>query len=179
MSTLEKINALMLCDLIKHFKVESSIKPEVVEHAITSGNLWILDAEYSLLCQDEPTKEVRDFVVSVLNMYRGLSLAFRNLTSEDKEKLRGEVSFHIHEKNIQIPGFDGNNESEYVSVVEAFHAMGRFVEQVDPIANTRSSSIHSYKLMIQEYESLDPWSRANKLNVNEIRSVLSQAPLAF
>lgn len=179
MSTLEKINALMLCDIIKHLKVKTTINPEIVEHAITSGNLWILDAEYALFGQNEPSKDVRGFVVKVLNMYRGLSLAYKNLSADERTALQNKVSFRTHNNYIQIPGFDGNNEYEYFSVVEAYHSFDRFTEQQSPIEDTHSQTINAYQNMTEAYESLDPWSRSNKLTFDEIYEVLSKAPAAF
>ncbi|KNA30101.1 hypothetical protein ACO03_03055 [Pantoea ananatis] len=179
MSTLEKINALMLCDIIKHLKVNTTINPEIVEYAINSGNLWVLDAEYSLFGQHEPSRDVRVFVAKVLNMYRGLSLAYRNLSNDERTALQNKVSFKTHNNYIQIPGFDGNNEYEYFSVVEAYHYLNRYPEQQAPIEDTHYPTINSYQKMSEAYESLDPWSRSNKLTFDETYEVLSKAPAAF
>lgn len=179
MNTIDKINSIMLCDILTHFGVKSEINPKIVKYAIESGNQWILNAEYSYLLSDEPSKEVRDFVISVLNMYRGLSAALRKLPTEQQKEIVEKYNLHIAEKHIQIPGFDGNNEAEYFSVIEAFQEMNKFTEQSKPIANTHSQTIHSYELMLKEYDRLSAVNRSFELSSDEISTVLSKAPFGI
>ncbi|EPJ3240901.1 YfbU family protein, partial [Proteus mirabilis] len=87
MNIKEKVNTILLCDIAKHLGIDSEIDPDIIKYAITSGNEWIINAEYSFLLDDESsnhTKEDRDFLVEILNMYRGLSASLRKF-SKDKQ----------------------------------------------------------------------------------------------
>lgn len=179
MNKLEKINTIFLCDLMTHLGVASAIDPKIVKYAIESGNLWVLDAEYHFLSEESPSKEVRDLTVSILNMYRGLSKALWELPASTQDSLKKKYKLKIDGVAIQIPGFDGNNESEYFSVIEAFQAINRFPEQSSPIANTHSQSIYKYEKMLEIYNSLNPLDRSWKLSEEEVRSVLDCAPQHF
>lgn len=83
----DKINTILLCDIAIHLGIETDIDPQLVKYAVSSGNDWVMKAEYSHLDVDEPSKEDRDFVTAVLNMYRGLSNAFRKLSDDEQKEL--------------------------------------------------------------------------------------------
>ncbi len=171
-----KINTILLCDIIKHLGIESQIDTDLVKHAITSGNLWMLNAEYSSLNEEESPKQDRDFVIEVLNMYRGLSAALRKLPQPTQRNLVEQYDLRIEGNAVQIPGFDGNNEATYFSIVEAFLKMNKFVEQKEPINNTHSETAEQYTEMLQVYKKYDAVHRNFELDVEEIASVLTHAP---
>jgi hypothetical protein len=62
----------------------------------------VLKAEYSSLDVDEPSKEDRDFVTAVLNMYRGLSNAFRKLSDDEQKELIRDHHLKVHDGAIQL-----------------------------------------------------------------------------
>lgn len=175
----DKINTILLCDIAIHLGIKTDIDPEIVKSAITSGNVWVLKAEHAWLDSDEPSKEDRDFVTSVLNMYRGLSNAFRKLNQDEQKELAKEHHLKIHDGIIQIPGFDGNNESDYFSIIEAYQTFNRYPEQQQPIANTHSHTEHLYNAMLAEFAKIDAVNRSWDLSKEEISSVLSHSPRSF
>lgn len=171
-----KIDTILLCDIANHLGIKTEIDTELVKHAITTGNIWILDAKYSTLNVEEASKEDRDFVVTVLNMYRGLSAAILKLPKDTQQSLIEKFELKIIDKYIQIPGFDGNNEAKYFSIVEAFLQFNRFVEQKEPIDNTHSETEDNYRDMLEQYKKYDAVNRHFALNVEEIIAVFSLAP---
>ena len=175
----DKINTILLCDLATHLDIESDIDPELVKYALSSGNEWILKANYSSLDVEEITKEARKFVMSVLDMYRGLSNALRKLEETDKSELIKNHRIKLHQEAIQIPGFDGNNECDYFSIIEAFQKISRYPEQKLPIANTHSCTEHLYNAMLAEYKKIDAVNRCWNLTKEEISSILSFSPKSF
>lgn len=93
----DKINTILLCDIAIHLGIETDIDPQLVKYAVSSGNDWVMKAEYSHLGVDEPSKEDRDFVTAVLNMYRGLSNAFRKLSDDEQKELVRDHHLKIHD----------------------------------------------------------------------------------
>ncbi len=175
----DKINTILLCDIAIHLGIETDIDPEIVKYAVSSGNTWVLKAHHSWLDSDEPSKEDRDFVASVLDMYRGLSNAFRKLNEDEQKALTKDHHLKIHDGDIQIPGFDGNNECDYFSIIEAYQKFDRYPEQQQPIADTHSHTEHLYNAMLNEYKKIDAVNRSWNLSKDEISSVLSTAPRSF
>ncbi|EOE0253027.1 YfbU family protein [Enterobacter hormaechei] len=171
-----KIDTILLCDIAKHLGIETEIDTELVKYAITSGNSWILDAKYSFFNAEEASKQDREFVIDILNMYRGLSAAIRKLPEDTQQSLTERFELRMIDKNIQIPGFDGNNEAQYFSIVEAFLKFDRYVEQKEPIENTHNETVDDYSKMLAEYKKFDAPNRLFNLNAEEISSVLRLAP---
>ena len=175
----DKINTILLCDIAIHLCIETDIDPQLVKYAVSSGNYWVIKAEYSHLDVDEPSKEDRDFVTAVLNMYRGLSNAFRKLSDDEQKELVRDHHLKIHDGEIQLPGFDGNNECDYFSIIEAYQKIDRFPEQKQPIANTHSRTEHLYNAMLDEFKKIDAVNRSWDLSKEELASILSTAPRSF
>jgi hypothetical protein len=98
----DKINTILLCDIAIHLGIDTDIDPQLVKYAVSSGNDWVLKAEYSSLDVDEPSKEDRDFVTAVLNMYRGLSNAFRKLSDDEQKELIRDHHLKVHDGAIQL-----------------------------------------------------------------------------
>lgn len=171
-----KIDTILLCDIANHLGVETEIDTDLVKYAITTGNSWILDAKYSIFNVEEASKKDRDFVVDILNMYRGLSAAIRKLPQDTQKNFVEKFELRIIDKNIQIPGFDGNNEAQYFSILETFLKFDRYVEQKEPIENTHSETVDGYSKMLVEYKKFGAPNRNFKLNEEEIAAILSLAP---
>ncbi|WLP09468.1 YfbU family protein [Enterobacter hormaechei] len=132
--------------------------------------------KYSFFNAEEASKQDREFVIDILNMYRGLSAAIRKLPEDTQQSLTERFELRMIDKNIQIPGFDGNNEAQYFSIVEAFLKFDRYVEQKEPIENTHNETVDDYSKMLAEYKKLDAPNRLFNLNAEEISSVLRLAP---
>ncbi|EJD6377281.1 YfbU family protein [Providencia rettgeri] len=177
MEKIDKLNTLMLCDIIEHLKINTELDAELIRYAITSGNDWILNSEYgSLLNIDAVKKEEVDYVVNILNMYRGLSAALKKFSIDVKKKLISNYRLKIIDCDIQIPGFDGNNESQYINIVEGFLKTDRFSEQKEPIANTHSNTTAHYRAMLSEYEKLNAPMRRFEITEDEFINIISKSP---
>lgn len=175
----DKINTILLCDLAIHLKIESDFDPEIVKYALTSGNDWILDAKYSGYFLEGSEKSERDFVIELLNAYRGLSKSYRLQNATTQAALKEKHHLKLDDGYIQLPGFDGNNEYVYPSIIEGFHKIERFNEQKWPIANTHSHTEHHYQSLIEACKKVKAQDREWKLSAEELSEILSHAPLAF
>lgn len=175
----DKINTVLLCDIAIHLGIDTDFEPEIVKYALTSGQDWILDAKYSGYFSEGSTKTERDFVIELLNSYRGISKSYRLLGSSEQEELKKKYRLKIHDGYIQLPGFDGNNEYVYPSIIEAFQKIERFPEQKHPINNTHSHTEHHYKSFIQVCKDANAQDREWELSADEVNEILSHAPLSL
>ncbi|MEG0869704.1 MAG: YfbU family protein [Hafnia sp.] len=175
----DKINTVLLCDIAIHLGIDTDFDPEIVKYAITSGQEWVLDAKYAGYFSEGSEKTERDFIVELLNAYRGLSKSYRLLSSTVQEELKKKHRLKIHDGYIQLPGFDGNNEYVYPSIIEAFQKIERFPEQKYPINNTHSHTEHHYKALIEACKNANAVNREWELEAEEVSEILSLAPLAI
>lgn len=177
MEKIDKLNTLMLCDIIEYLKINTELDAELIRYAITSGNDWILNDKYgSLLNIESITKEEVSYVVSILNMYRGLSAALNKFPNDVKDRIISDHGLKIIDRNIQIPGFDWNHEYQYANIVEGFLKIDRFCEQKEPIANTHSNTTTHYRAMLSEYEKLNAPMRRSEITEDEFINIISKSP---
>ncbi|WP_312946256.1 YfbU family protein [Superficieibacter sp.] len=179
MDTKDKISTVLLCDIAMHLGIDTDFDPEIVKYALTSGQDWVLDAKYAGYFSEGSSKAQRDFVVELLNAYRGLSKSYRLLGSTEQQELKKTHRLRIHDGYIQLPGFDGNNEYTYISIIEAFQKIERFPEQKSPINNTHSQTEHHYNALIEACKKANAVNREWELGAEEVSEILSHAPLAL
>ena len=111
----EKLILTMLCDLYKKTGVKSEIDPDFVQSVIYGGHYWGLRWKYSGLFHDHKDAPAKvTFVVDVLDMWSFIEGGYERLTDEGKILVGKEAS--PFGANVKFPGFDGNNESEYMSI---------------------------------------------------------------
>lgn len=53
----DKINTILLCDIAIYLGIDTDIDPQLVKYAVSSGNDWVLKAEYSSLDVDDQVKK--------------------------------------------------------------------------------------------------------------------------
>src|SRR5260370_39224690 len=109
----EKLILVMLCELYKKLGIESTeMNPELVQAAITSGNLWGLRSKYggTLYATAEISEETVREVSDILDMWRVLENGFKELPNQDQSRVEKEGS------GVRFAGIYGNGESQYTSV---------------------------------------------------------------
>jgi len=171
----EKLILTMLSDIYQKIGVNSGsgIDPAFVKNAIYTDNTWGLTWEYSgLLCDSEETPAIVSEVVDLLDMWDFLEEAFEDFTSVEKKALEEKVE--IFGKNVKFPGFDGNNESDYMSVarflVNDLDRFSRFKKPRD--MNSHSPSVDTYRRMYQVFEPIRTKLIGRKLDVDEMAEIL-------
>ena len=157
LSNAEKLILMMLCDVHQHLEVDpdSGINAGFVKEAILSDNAWGIDWEYSMLFHDssEPTPPKVTEVVNYLDMWRFIELAFRRMKAPDKERLRNELG--VFGEDPRFRGFDGNNESEYMSIATfLIEEMNRFQELRDHQMNSHMPMVGTYRRMWSLFEQM-------------------------
>ena len=111
----EKLIALMLCELYKHLRMKGEIAPTFVEAAIHQGHLWALAWEYSgIFHGHESNKATIHEVINILDMWAFIERGYSKLSSRDKDRIEADAS--SYGKHVVFSGFDGNSESEHLSV---------------------------------------------------------------
>jgi len=104
----------MLSDVIEQQNIKTDIDTKLVREAIHSGNLWGLEWEMSgVFHGHETSKAVVEETVNFLSVWERLEQSYNNLPPADKDSLLSQVK--LFSSGVVFPGFDGNNESEYLT----------------------------------------------------------------
>lgn len=171
----EKLIAIMLAELIKKQGVEVETNIDLVEKVIYGGHYWALGWEMPGIFHGHADKQrhVR-FVVDVLDMWSFMEEAFDDLREKERERLVIEAApFGEH---VQFPGFDGNNESEHLSIarflVEELDRFTRFREGHRDL-NSHSPTLERYARMLRVFAPMREILVGRRLSVDELVLLLN------
>jgi len=181
MTPTEKLTLLMMCDLFDHLEVNGEIDSSIVREAVISGNVWAIERKYPMLLSTEDvSKDVQKRVDAALSAYRNLSHSLRKLTSDESNELKTKHNIKTHEHAIQFPGYDGNNESEYLSVTSMLGTLGLYAEQQEIDKNSHEENAGKYLKLTSALEVLKKAGHdVNKLDKSHLDEILSLCPTFY
>lgn len=169
----EKLIAVMLSDLIKKLGVEVETDVDLVQKVIYGGHYWALGWEMPGIFHGHADKQSRvGFVVDVLDMWSFIEEGHEDLSDGDKARLTEETD----RTNVVFPGFDGNNEGEYLSIarflVEDLERFSRFREGHRDL-NSHHPTLEGYGRMVRAFEPIRKTLIGRRMNVGELATVLN------
>lgn len=148
----EKLIAMMLCELYKHFKVEGIINPNFIEEVISNGYYWALGYEYSGIFHDEVTdpKDVKE-TVNILQMWQFIEGTYKAFSNEDKAKVKKETG--LKDEDFKFEGFDANNDSHYFIANFLIEKLDRYPD-ITPKNSHSVASLKLYGRMLPVYNDI-------------------------
>lgn len=162
----------MLCELFKNQKVKSEIDPKFVQAALLGGHNWGLEWQYSGTFHNhtDDRSNVTE-VVDILDMWDFLEGAYAKLTKVDKDRIAKEAD--PFGKDVYFSGFDGNNESEHMSIAGfLINDMGRFARFKKRGLNSHMPSIEIYRRMLAVFLPLRSTLAGGELSATQIIQIL-------
>ncbi|HHL6399504.1 TPA: YfbU family protein [Escherichia coli] len=147
----EKLQTLMLCEIFKALEIKDSFNPDLISKAIQSDQYWALDWEYPDLDSGEDTPEEVTFFVDTFDMYETLNYTYDNFNEADKAEVAASIRNFNGKNSLLFPGFDGNNETKYITIGRILKTMGRFNGSDDLIKNSHMPSAGIYKRMLDVF----------------------------
>ncbi|HGY2265174.1 YfbU family protein [Morganella morganii] len=149
-SQAEKLQILMLCDIYRALDIEDGFNPDVVEQAVSTDNYWALSWEYPSLSDQDDTPESVKLFVDTVDMFDLLDYTYKNLPDEHKQEVAEKVEFFSPESSFVFPGFDGNNEIEYLTIGSLLKTMDRFSGK-DLTKNSHRPCVDMYRRMLEVF----------------------------
>lgn len=167
-SASEKLIVTMLRDIYRHFKIQGDIDAEFVTNALLGGHNWGLQWKYGLADVHEDSPRVVAEVVDILDMWSFIEEGYAALSEADKAKIAKE--FEPFPPISKWPGFDGNNETEYLSVARFM------VEDLDRFSsfegrggtNSHMPIIDLHRRMLAVFDPIRRTLIGVKLNVSQL-----------
>jgi len=169
----EKLIVTMLADLHEKLEIET-VDTRLIKQAIYSNNTWALSWELPVMVGDssEPTPPEVILVADILDMWSFIEKAYERFNETEKSSLQAKAS--LLGNQIEFVGFDGNNESQYMSIANfLIKEMKRFTRFADRELNSHCPVIDSYRRMLREFLLIRPKLIDRSLSVDEMAKVLS------
>lgn len=148
---------------------------ELIQEAIYGGHFWALDWELQGVMHGH-TDERADvsLVVDTLDTWSFIERGYEELSKADKDRLEAEVP--IFGKDPRFAGFDGNHETEYMSIARFLvEKMGRFERFKGRELNSHMPMVQRYKQMNATFEPIRAKLIGRELTVDELISLLKRA----
>jgi uncharacterized protein len=123
----EKLILIMLCEIHEKLDIRSDINTELLTSAIYSDNTWALSWQMKGIVGDspQPTPPIVNVVTSILGMWSLIEQAYEKFDQPNKDKIESDTA--TFGSSVKFSGFDGNNESEHLSIATFLvNDMGRF-----------------------------------------------------
>lgn len=116
----------------------------LMSETLKAGHKWLYEQFFDSLSENLSDEDAQH-VLKILGIYSDLRDSYSKL--DDKSG--------IDKSNLNFPGFDGNNESEYLGFANNLLKHGRFKETLNETAiNSHMPTTDIYKRMIACWENL-------------------------
>ncbi|WET11858.1 YfbU family protein [Pseudomonas sp. D3] len=173
----QKLIITMLSDIHAELQIADSLDPDFVRRAVCEGQGWALNWKYPGMFEDpaEDPENVK-FVANVLEMWSMLEDSFKALNAEQRAELA--VVSDPFGKDVQFPGFDGNNEYELLAIARIFvNDLERWSEFTGRINNSHMRVKDGYQRMFEVFDGIrDSKYQCHDfglLNVEQLAQVLN------
>lgn len=147
----EKLILYLLCDIKERLNIKTELDTDFLKNAIENNHLWGITWKYPgiPLQEEELPKEVVE-VLNILEMWTSIEYSFSQLSNEDKQSLE-KVAYPFG-TNPKFNGFDGNNESEYLSIANfLINELDRFIDFKGRYLNSHIPVLNPYTRMYKKY----------------------------
>lgn len=168
----ERLILLMLSEIYDHLGIDGETDTKLLRGAIFGGHGWALDWDMPGVTQVEETdRAIVSEVVDFLDMYDMIELSLADLSAADCAALP--------DWKLRFRGFDGNNETTYMSVARFMVAeMGRFSAFKGRDFNSHAPVVDRARAMYRVYEPLRPGTAHRnppRLTLDDLKAIAAAA----
>jgi uncharacterized protein YfbU (UPF0304 family) len=150
----EKLILILLTEIYDKLGIDGETDSEFIQSAIFSDNLWGLSWKFSgIPFEKSETPPIVHKVVNILDAWSFIEESYEGLSEEDKLKV--EKGAYWFGKNPKFRGFDGNNETEYMSIARfLIDDLNRFQRFKGRELNSHNPSVDGYLRISTAFEPM-------------------------
>lgn len=172
LSTGERLIILMLTEIYQKLEINGNVDASFVQEAVLGGHHWALEWEFeNMLGEPKDPKDVAH-VVETLDMWGFIEKAVAQLSPTDRQRLKTDADPFGEDPGFR--GFDGNNESELMSIARMLiKKMRRFESFADRELNSHSQTRDSDLRMLKIFLPMRKTLTKGPLNVVQLIEILN------
>lgn len=170
----EKLILLMLSEIYDKLGIDGEIQPDFIRSAIFSNNTWSIPWKYvGIPFEEQNTPEIVGEVLDILEMWSVIETSYAQLSPEQQGWVEKEAE--PFGANPKFPGFDGNNETEYMGTASFLvNELDRFEEFKGRSFNSHFPSIEAYRRMLSVFGPIYRDSGFGQLSPQDIVDILKE-----
>ena len=152
-------------EILGHLDTDNSDYHLKLAEQLRDGHKWLYSQSFDNFSENLPDDDA-ELVLNILQIYEIIQDAYDGLSDKSL----------ISEHQIKFPGFDGNNESEYVSFARFYVTrINRFPWFSEREFNSHIHSVDTYKRMLRIFNDVyDPVHGDDHLNAQQIISIMNE-----
>lgn len=129
-------------EILGHLNKDNSDYHFKLAEQLRDGHEWLYSQSFDNFSKNLPDAAA-ELVLNILQIYEMIQDAYDGLSDKSL----------ISEHQIKFPGFDGNNETEFMGFVDALEKDNRFVDVIQTgNRNSHSPKVHVYERMIAKWQ---------------------------
>lgn len=130
-------------EILGHLNKDNSDYHFKLAEQLRDGHEWLYSQSFDNFSENLPD-DAAELVLNILQIYEMIQDAYDGLSDKSL----------ISEHQIKFPGFDGNNETEFMGFVDALEKDNRFVDVIQTgNRNSHSPKVHVYERMISKWQA--------------------------
>lgn len=131
-------------EILGHLNTDNSDYHFKLAEQLRDGHEWLYSQSFDYFSENLPSEDT-DLVLDILQVYELIGDTYSRLSDKSG----------ISATQVKFPGFDGNNESEFMSFVDALEKDNRYVDVIQAgNRNSHSAKVHVYERMIAKWQEL-------------------------
>ena len=129
-------------EILSHLDADNSDYHLKLAEQLRDGHKWLYSQSFDNFSENLPDDDA-ELVLNILQIYEMIQDAYDGLSDKSL----------ISEHQIKFPGFDGNNETEFMGFVDALEKFHRFTDVIqNGHRNSHSAKVHVYERMIAKWQ---------------------------
>ena len=145
-------------EILGHLNTDNSDYHFKLAEQLRDGHEWLYSQSFDYFSENLPSEDA-DLVLDILQVYELIGDTYSRLSDKSG----------ISDTQVKFPGFDGNNETEFMGFVDALEKDGRYVHVIKAgQKNSHSAKVHVYERMIANWEALGKTMPLTKEQLLEI-----------
>ncbi|WP_420001764.1 YfbU family protein [Acinetobacter sp. LF10] len=136
-------------EILSHLDADNSDYHLKLAEQLRDGHKWLYSQSFDNFSENLSDDDA-ELVLNILQIYQMIEDAYDGLSDKSL----------ISEHQIKFPGFDGNNETEFMGFVDALEKSHCFTDVIqNGHRNSHSAKVHVYKRMIAKWQEFgEPYS---------------------
>ncbi|TGT42612.1 YfbU family protein [Mesorhizobium sp. M8A.F.Ca.ET.165.01.1.1] len=171
----QKLMTWLLTKILAKFGDKDDVKDvRLIQEVILGGHFWALEWEMNgVLHHHEDSRHKLGSVVDTLDMWDFIETAYAQLSQDAKDEIEQKAG--VFGKDPKFWGFDGNHESEHMSIARFLvEELGRFPRFKGRDFNSHMPTVHTYSKMYELFEPMRKTLIGRNLSVDEMITLLQR-----
>ena len=166
----------LLCTIVKALQPKAQEDANFIQEALYSGNAWALSRQVpGLVDARTANPETVDEVHGILLMWEFVEDGYDALSKKDRARVAEEAQ--PFGKDPRFEGFDGNNETEHLSVGKFMvEKMGWFPRFTNRVVNCHGQTLEMHRRLLTTFRPMRAKMAGRKLSVDQLVEIL-KAPV--